>query len=151
MLPPHQTKLDRVTGHLAALSGDLREWTELRITLVKRQIEGVQAQIERVQHLLEAAPFFVGALVLAIIALLFLFVAIALGIGKLVGGVGWGFLITTGLSVVAAVLLGVLGMRKIRKKQEEAAEARRLARDQNERDPETLRQAQADAVRNAAV
>lgn len=151
MLPPHQTKLDRVTGHLAALSGDLREWTELRIELVKRQVEGVQAQIERVQHLLDSAPFFVGALVLAIIAVLFLFVALALGIGALVGSPGWGFLITTVLLVVSAVLLAVLGMRKVRQKQAEAAEARRQARDKNVRDPETIRQAQADAVRSAAV
>ena len=151
MLPPHQTKLDRVTGHLAALSADLRDWTELRVDLVKRQIEGVQAQIDRVQHFVDAAGFFVAALGLAIIALLFVFVTIALGIGALLGSPGWGFLVTTLLLLLGAGLSAVLGLRRVRARQAEALEARRLAREEKDRSVDSLQREQAAAVRNAAV
>ncbi|WP_420457396.1 LysE family transporter [Rubrivirga sp.] len=151
MLPPHQTKLDRVTGHLAALSADLREWTELRIDLVKRQIEGIQAQIERFQHYANAAGFFVPAALLALTAVLFLFVTIALGIGALLGSVAWGFFVTTVLLLVGAAVLGWLGLRSVRRAQERAAEARRRERDTQSRDREKIQSDQEESVRNAAA
>ena len=151
MLPPHQTKLDRITGHLAAISGDLREWTELQVELVKRKVEGVEAQVDRVRHLLDSAPFFIGALVLAIIALLFFFVAVALGIGALVNSVGCGFAITTLLLFVSAVVLAWLGKRRVDKKNAEVAEARRLARQSDRRTVKDLQQSQAASVRNSAL
>ncbi len=151
MLPPHQTKLDRVTGHVAALSADLREWTELRIDLVKRQIEGIQAQIERFQHYAAAAGFFVPAALLALTAVLFLFVTVALGIGALLGSYAWGFFVTTLLLLVGAAVLGWLGLRSVREAQARAEEARRRERDTQERDREKIKSDQQKSVRNAAA
>lgn len=151
MLPPHQSKLERVTGHIAALSADLREWTELRIDLVKRQIEGIQAQIERFQHYANAAGFFVPAALLALTAVIFLFVTVALGIGALVGSYWLGFLITTLLLAAGAGVLGWLGMRSVREAQERAAEARKRERDAQHRDREDIQNTQAASARNAAV
>ena len=150
MLPPHQTKLDRVTGHLAALSADLREWTELRVDLVKRQVEGVQAQIERFQHYLAAAEFFVPAAMLALTAVFFVFLTIAFGLGALLDSLWGGFAITTGLLLVGAGALGWLGMKSVRDAQHQAAEARKKERDAQDRDRSDIQATQAASARNAA-
>ena len=150
-LPPHQTKLDRVTGHVAALSADLREWVELRIDLVKRQVEGLQGILERVQHYLDAAPFFVGALALGLSGVMFVFVAVAFGIGALVGSLGWGFLITAVLLLAVGGGLGWLGLKRVRRAQEEAAEARKRERDARHRDRADIQKTELEAAKNAAV
>lgn len=151
MLPPHQSKMERVTGHLAALSADLREWTELRVDLVKRQIEGVQAKIERFEHYVEAADLLVPAAVLGLTALFFLLVTIALGLGALIGSVWGGFAILTLLLVVAAGVFGWLGMRKVREAQAIAVEAKKRDEGDRVRDPAALRASQEASARNAAV
>lgn len=151
MLPPHQTKVERVTGHIAALSADLREWTELRIDLVKRQVEGIQAQIERFQHFASAANLLLPAAILAITGLFFLLVTVALIIGALIGSYWAGFLILTALLMIGAGVLGWLGMRKVREAQAIAVEARKQERDTQRRNTKALQDAQAEAARNAAV
>jgi hypothetical protein len=151
MLPPHQSKLERVTGHLAALSADLREWTELRVDLVKRQIEGIQAKIERLEHYLDAANLLIPAAIFGVTALFFLLVTIALGIGALIGSVWGGFAILTLLLAVAAGVLGWLGMRKVREAQAIAIEAKKRDEGDRVRDPAALRESQEASVRNAAV
>ncbi len=127
-LPPHQGKLDRVTGHLAALSSDLREYVELRIALVQRKVEGIVGQIERFQHYLDAAPLFVAAAFLGLIGLVFVFITLALGIGAAIGSYWAGFLITTLLLLVGAGVLGWLGLRKVREAQALEAQAKRRQR-----------------------
>ncbi|WP_412062962.1 phage holin family protein [Rubrivirga sp. IMCC45206] len=151
MLPPHQTKLDRVTGHVAALSEDLREWVELRIDLVKRQVEGVVGQLERVQHYLDAAAFFVPAALLAITAVLFLFVTVALLIGDLVGSVWGGFAITTVLMLVVAGLLGWVGMKKVKESQQLAMEAKRASQNAQSLTREQIQEAQRQSAARSAV
>ena len=151
MLPPHQTKLDRVVGHVAALSEDLREWTELRIDLAKRQIEGVQAQIERFQHYADAARFFLPAALLGVTAVFFVFITVALGIGELVGSAALGFLITTVLLAVVAGILGWLGLKSVRRAQERADEARRRDRVKRKVTLEDIQNAQSESVRRSAV
>ena len=150
-LPPHQTKLDRITGHLAALSSDMQEWTELRIELVKRQVEGVQAQIERFQQYANAAGFFVPALALAISGIMFFLVAVAFGIGKLLGSLGWGFFVTSILLIALAGLLSWLGIRSVKKAQAAEAEARRLQRQQRQRTREDIAATERETATNAAV
>ena len=150
-LPPHQTKLDRVTGHLAALSGDLREWVELRVDLVKRQVEGLQGQLERVQHYLDSAPFFVLALALALSGVMFVFVALALGVGALIGSVGWGFFLTALLLLAAGGLFGWLGFRRVQRDIALAAEARKRERDAQHRTREDIQASEVEAAKNAAV
>ena len=124
-LPPHRTQVGRVADHLAALSADLREWTELRIALVQRKVEGVVGIFERLQHYVDAAKFFAPALLLGLVGLVFVFVTLALGLGALVGQAWLGFLIVTVLLLAVAGVLGVLGMRRVKDAQALVAEAKR--------------------------
>jgi len=151
MLPPHQTKLDRVTGHLAALSVDLRVWTELRVDLIKRQVEGVQAQVERFEHYADAAELLVPAAIFALTAVAFLLVTLALGIGALIGSVWGGFAIMTVLLFLGAAVFARAGLKRVRVAQQRAIEARQKDQGTDERDLETLRESQAASVRSAAV
>lgn len=150
-LPPHQTKLDRVTGHLAALSADLRDWTEIRIALVQRKVEGVVGQIERFQHYLDAAPFFAGAAFLGIVGLVFIFITLALGIGAAVGSPWAGFLITTLLVLAIAGVLGWLGFRKVQEAQAILAEAKRQERGQRSVTRADIQEAQRRNAERSAV
>lgn len=129
MLPPHRDKLERVTDHVAAISADLREWVELRIALVKRQVEGVVGLLERVQHLVEAAKLAVPGVVLILIGLMFLLVTLALGIGAALGSYWLGFLIVTVLLLAVGGVLVWLGKRRYDRTQEILAEAKRQDRD----------------------
>lgn len=124
-LPPHQGKLDRVTGHIAALSGDLREYVELRIALVQRKVEGIVGQFERFQHYIDAAPLFGAAAFLGVVGLVFVFITLALGIGAAIGSYWAGFLITTVLLLATAGVLVWLGLRKVREAQAVMADAKR--------------------------
>ncbi|MEM0963082.1 MAG: phage holin family protein [Bacteroidota bacterium] len=150
-LAPHQSKGERISGHLASLSKDLREWTELRVELVKRQVEGVQAQVERVQHYVDAAGFFVTAGALALTAIAFILVALAFWIGSLVGSDALGFLITAGLLILIAVILGVLGLRTVRRSELKAHEARLVQREANRPTPDDLKRQQRASATNAAL
>ena len=130
MLPPHQSKTERVADHVAAISADLREWVELRVALIKRQVEGVVGILERVQHLAEAAKLAVPGAILVILGLLFLLVTLALGIGALIGSVWGGFAIVTALLVVAGGVLLWLGKKRYDAAEEAVAEAKRQQRAQ---------------------
>ncbi len=150
-LPPHQTKLDRVTGHVASLSSDLREYVELRIALVQRKVEGIVGQIERFQHYLDAAPLFVAAAFLAIVGLVFVFLTLALGIGTAIGSFWAGFLITTVLIVVGAAVLGWLGLRKVREAQAIETEAKRRRQHEGKVNRDDIEKAQRLNAQRSAV
>lgn len=130
MLPPHRDKLERVTDHVAAISADLREWVELRIALVKRQVEGVVGIMERVQHLAEAAKLALPGIILIILGLLFLLVTVALALGQWWGSYALGFLAVTAVLVVVGGVLIWLGKRRYDEAQAIVAEAKRVERDQ---------------------
>ena len=142
MLPPHQTKTERVADHVAAISADLREWTELRIALVKRQVEGVVGILERVQHLQDAAVLAVPGIVLILIAVMFLLVTLALGIGAAIGSTWGGFAIVALLLLAGGGVLVWLGKRRYDRSQEELAEAKRVERDQRDVSREDIETAQ---------
>ena len=128
MLPPHRSKLERITDHVAAVSADLREWTELRIALVKRQVEGVVGIIERVQHLAEAAKLAAPGILLILIGLMFVLVTIALALGEWIGSYAAGFLIVTVLLLGAGGVLVWLGKRRYDQIQAEVAAEKRRQR-----------------------
>ena len=130
MLPPHQTKTERVADHVAAISADLREWTELRIALVKRQIEGVVGILERLQHLADAAKLAIPGALLVILAALLFVITLALGIGALIGSTWGGFAIVATLLLVIGGVLVWLGKKRYDQAQEEVAEAKRAERSQ---------------------
>ncbi len=130
MLPPHQTKTERVADHVAAISADLREWTELRIALVKRQIEGVVGILERLQHLADAAKLAIPGVLLVILAALLFVITLALGIGALIGSTWGGFAIVATLLLVIGGVLVWLGKKRYDEAQEAVAEAKRAERSQ---------------------
>ncbi len=113
-LPPHRDKLGRVTDHVAALSADLRVWTELQIALLQRKVEGVVGIVDRLQHLVPALQMYVPGAILVLIGLLFLLVTAALGLGALIGSPWLGFLIVTLTLLVAGGVLIWIGRRRQR-------------------------------------
>lgn len=151
MLPPHRSKLERITDHVAAVSEDLREWTELRIALVKRQVEGVIGILERLQHLAEAAKLAVPGIILLILAALFLLVTVALLIGQALGNYGLGFLIVTAVLMIAGGVLVWLGKRRYDEIQAEVARAKREQRNAETASREELIDAQRRRVQQAAA
>jgi hypothetical protein len=97
-LPVHRGKVGRITDQLAGLSEDVREIVELRIQLVKREVmEQVEGRISSVK-----GQAIVGAL--AALTGVFLLLSLALGLGMLLGHAFWGFLIVSGLFVVATLI-----------------------------------------------
>lgn len=151
-LPPHRTQAGRVADHLAAISADLREWTELRIALLWRKVEGVVGIFERIQHLVPALKLFVPAAVLGVFGLMFLLVTLAIGLGALTGQMWLGFLIVTLLLLIPAGVLAVLGLR--RKRDAEALVAQARQRQREAAAPTTrpeVQEAQALRARQAAV
>lgn len=151
MLPPHRDKLERVTDHVAAISADLREWVELRIALVKRQVEGVVGIMERVQHLAEAAKLAVPGVILILIGLMFLLVTLALGIGAALGSYWLGFLIVTLVLLVVGSILVWLGKRRYDKTQAILAEAKRAERGERTVTRDDIAEAQRIKAQQAAT
>jgi hypothetical protein len=150
-LPPHRTQVGRVADHLAALSQDMREWTELRIALVQRKVEGVVGIVERLQHYAEAGKYFAPALLLGLVGLVFVFVTLALGLGALIGQVWLGFAIVTLLLLAVAGVLVALGMRSVREAQARVAEARRAAQRKSMPTREELQAAEELSARQSTV
>lgn len=149
LLPPHVGKAGRIGDHLAALSADLREWTELRIALVQRKVEGVVGIFERVQHFLPALKFYIPAAVLVIVGLLFVVLTLAIGLGALLGAYWLGFLIVTLSMLIVAGVLVAIGERKRKTVMAEVAAAKRERRAARESDLDDVREAQRASVRNS--
>ena len=84
-MPPHQTKVERIGDHVAALSADLREYVELRIALVQAKGGGRRRTSEGGSSSISTREYFVPAGFLGIIGIVFVFITLALGIGALVG------------------------------------------------------------------
>ena len=150
-LPPHQSKIERIGDHVAALSADLREWTELRIALVQRKVEGVVGIFERIQHFLPALKFYVPAGVLAIIGALFVLVTLAIGLGALIGAYWAGFLIVTLALLIVSGVLFALGRRMQRAIEAEVARAKRERKKADTATKQEIQDAQADHVRRSAA
>lgn len=150
-LPPHRTQVGRVADHLAALSADLREWTELRIALVQRKVEGVVGIVERLQHYVEAAKFFAPAVLLGLVGLVFVFVTLAIGLGTLLGQLWLGFLVVTVLLLAVASVLVVLGVRRVKEAQALVAEARRQQQRADMRSRADIEEAERLSARQSTV
>lgn len=149
MLPPHVGKAGRIGDHLAALSADLREWTELQIALVQRKVEGVVGIFERIQHLLPALKFYIPAAVLAVVGALFVLVTLAIGLGALIGAYWAGFLIVTLLLLLVAGVLVAMGNRTRKTIEAEVAAAKRDRRAERKVDLDDVRDAQRASVRQS--
>ncbi|MFN3596338.1 MAG: phage holin family protein [Rubricoccaceae bacterium] len=106
-LPPHRGKLGRMVDHAAAVSADLREWVELRIALVQRQVLDKRDEVlaKKDEAIGIAKPALPAAL-LALYLLGFVLLTLAIGLGWWLGHPFWGFLIVT---LLLAVVVGALG------------------------------------------
>ena len=151
MLPPHVGKAGRIGDHLAAISADLREWTELRIALVQRKVEGVVGIFERVQHFVPALKFYVPAAGLALVGALFILVTLAIGLGALLNAYWAGFLIVTLLLLFAAGVLFVLGQRAQKAIEAEVAAAKRKRQHTRDLDLDDVQAAQRASVRQSVA
>jgi hypothetical protein len=99
-LPVHRNKAERVTEHLAGLSEDLREWVELRIRLVKAEVETlIDSRVGAMRGLLVFG-------VTASITGLFALVTLAIGLGALFGGRYWlGFLLVNLVLLIVTLVV----------------------------------------------
>lgn len=150
-LPPHQSKMERIGDHVAALSADLREYVEIRVALVQRRVEGVIGIAERFQMYADAAKFFVPAALAAIVGALFLLVTLALGLGAWIGMYWLGFLIVT-LALILFAVVGVwLGMRKVQEAKAIQAQVKREQRDARQATREQVVEAERLTARQSAV
>jgi len=97
-LAPHRGKVARISDQLAGLSEDVREIVELRIQLVKREVmDQIEGRISTVK-----GQAVVGAL--AAMTGVFLLLSVGLGLGMLLGHAFWGFLIVTGVFLIATLI-----------------------------------------------
>ncbi len=97
-LPAHRNKFERVTDHTQGLLDDVTEWVELRVQLVKSEVEAlIDSRVGAMRGLLIFG-------VTAAITGLFALVTLAIGLGALFGGRYWiGFLVVN-LILVAVTL-----------------------------------------------
>lgn len=112
-LPPHRGKVTRITDHVASLSTDIREWAELRIDLVKAEI---QEKVDEVKATLKrkgiGIAFLAVAGVLALYGLGFLLAALAWGLAALTGSIWLGMLLTALLLFIVVGILAWIGKKK---------------------------------------
>jgi uncharacterized membrane protein YqjE len=99
---------------LGEIVGEVSTKTSL---LVREEIELAKAEVtEKVSKLAKGGAFFAGAGVLAVFGLIYFFHFLALGIADWLSLKVWvGYAIVTALIFVIAGLLGLLGLRSIKK------------------------------------
>lgn len=113
-LPPHRNKLGRMIDHAAAVSADLREWVELRIALVQRQVLDKRDEVlAKKDEVVDIAKVGVPAALLALYLLGFVLLTLAIGLGWLLGHPFWGFLIVTLLLLVVVGTLGAIAKKRL--------------------------------------
>lgn len=94
-LPAHRGKLERITDDLTGLTGDLKEWVDLRIRLAKSQIEDlIDGRVSSLKGLAIAGA---AAAIAGLFALVTLSLLFAVGLQQIWSGFDYwgGFLLTT--------------------------------------------------------
>lgn len=98
-LPVSGNKAQRLAQHTQQLVEDLKTWVDLRIELVRVDLE------QQIQSKANEVALAVTLAVVAFLALVFGLTTAALGLGAWLGHPAWGFLIVTVLLVLLAVVL----------------------------------------------
>lgn len=97
-LSAHRNKAGRVSDHASGLVDDVKEWAELRIELVRKEVERrIEGRLSTVKN-----QAVVGAL--AAMTGYFALFALAFGLGALFGHPAWGFLAVTVLFAIATAV-----------------------------------------------
>lgn len=94
-------KIDRMVRDTRALGGAIAEWIELRIALVRSEVE------EEVNHRLNTAVRRLLVGLIFAVAALFVLVTVALGLGLWLGHPVWGFGIVAAVLIVIAAIVGI--------------------------------------------
>lgn len=97
--------IDNITHQTKGLFEDLTSWMELKVQYVILDYQ------EQLTKKVKGAAFEIGALAILGIGLLFGLVALALGLGSLLGHAGWGFLLVMVLMVLTALIVRAVGKR----------------------------------------
>lgn len=112
-LPSGQNKIERITSHSKGLVGDIKEWIDLKVEAVKLDVQH-EIEVKKNELIVAAVIVVTGS-----VGMLFLLVAIALGLGALLGHPAWGFLI---VAVIFFIGAGVYWSRMGPKQMQRAAE-----------------------------
>lgn len=100
-------KVERIAQQSKGLFDDVKEWIDLKITLIELEIR------QKIEARRDDAITFALIGFLGVTALVFLLIAVALGLGAWLGHPAWGFLIVTGiLAGVAGLLYGAHASRR---------------------------------------
>lgn len=83
--------MGRLANESRALFDDLREWVDLRVQLIQVDVE------ERIEKVANELMSMMIVMVMALFTLVFLLHGVAVGLGSLLGGTHWGYLIVGAL------------------------------------------------------
>ncbi len=121
-IPKGAKKVERIAQQSKGLFDDVKEWIDLKIKLAELEIkEKIKARQDDV--IMFAAIGFIGVL-----ALVFLLVTLALGLGAWLGHPAWGFLIVTGILLsTGGILYGAHSSRGKKKAGKPDPEQKKLA------------------------
>lgn len=103
--PSANDAIDSITNQTRGLFEDLTSWMELKIQYVILDYQ------EQLTKKVKGAAFEIGALAIFGLGVLFGLVALALGLGVLLGHAGWGFLVVMLLLVLVALVVRAVGKR----------------------------------------
>lgn len=117
-LPEHKGKVARINEHLTSLTEDVKSWVDLRVDLVKAEVD----------EKLELAKWGAAVGLFAAIGLWFLLLFAAFGIGALLGEYAYGFGIVMALLFITAAALFFLKVRPLLKRAAEMKKARYAAK-----------------------
>lgn len=99
---PQESRNSRVARHWGTLAADLRTWVDLKISLIEIELTDRVKQ-ELLEHGLPGLLYGAAAAMLLI--------AIALGLGTVLGHPAWGFAVTGGMMGAAAALVHLRHIR----------------------------------------
>lgn len=120
-----KSRSERIALHYKGFISSLQSWLELRIELAGHQYLEQILQNKRVVYVV----FLTGLSV--VLAVTFMSVAAALGLGALLGNAAWGF---ASVGVVMGVLAWFLGRSMTRSKENEVTSVDELTEKKNGRD-----------------
>ena len=120
-----KSRAERIALHYKGFIGSLQSWLELRIELAEQHYWERILQNKRIVY----AVLLTGLSV--VLAVTFILVAAALGLGALLGNTAWGF---ASVGVVMAVLAWFLGRSTTRSKENDITEADKTTDKENGRD-----------------